>query len=406
MEKLNLIIITADDLSYGSLGCQKCPIDNISYNLDELSKKSINFTNAHTVISLCQPSRAVLSTGLYPWKNGAKGFNNINNKVKTITEVLKENNYYCSIIGKENHYSPFDKFPWDNFYSKNKNEKNNVIYYNYLKKILNNKKYPFFISCNFHFPHRPFEINKNYNLKKIIVPPFLTDNINTRIDLSRYYASVNALDEGVGMVMNLLEDSKLIDNTLIVFTSDHGFSFPFVKANCYYHSTRVPLMFFNKNFFSHTFCENISSIDFFPTILEILGINHNLVLDGNSYYNEILNKKIKEKKIISCLHKNKNKNIIEIRSIISGDFIYLYNFNTRNFSCEGSIKGFLSFDNLDQNKKNKIKNRKKEELYNYKKDPYCLNDLSEEFRELREKMKNELFEKLYKLNDKILIKIS
>ena len=208
--KLNLIIITADDLSYGSLGYQGCSIRNITPNLDELCKNSINFKNAHTVVSLCQPSRSVLSTGLYPWNNGAIGFGPIFEKVTTIVEILKNNGYYCSIIGKENHYQSESKFPWDNQYSKYAIEKNNSIYFNFISKILENKRRPFFISCNFNYPHRPF-YESIYKPEDVSVPQFLTDNIQTRIDLSHYYSSVNFLDRGVGMILELLKSNNVLD---------------------------------------------------------------------------------------------------------------------------------------------------------------------------------------------------
>jgi len=399
----NLIIITADDLSYGSLGYQGCSIKNITPNLDALCKNSINFENAHTVVSLCQPSRSVLSTGLYPWNNGATGFGPVFEKVTTIVEILRNNGYCCSIIGKESHYQPESKFPWDYQHSKFAIEKNNSIYFDFISKILKNKKQPFFISCNFNYPHRPF-CESIYKPEDVSVPQFLTDNIQTRIDLSNYYSSVNSLDLGVGMILELLKSNSVIDETLLVFTSDHGFSFPFVKANCYYHSTKVPLIFHGKNLTPKNFNENISSIDFMPTVLEMLGIDHDLKLDGSSYYNEIKKRKIKQKKIISCLHENVNGDRLQIRSLITDTYNYLFNFNVNNFNCEGSRPGYPSFDNLELCKKNKIRNRNKEEIYNYKLDPYCLNDLSYNV-SLKKELRIELFNILCNYKDKIVFKI-
>lgn len=92
-------------MSYGSTGLGGCNLDNITPNLDWLGNNGAFFTNAHTTVGLCQPSRSVWMTGLYPWTNGATGFNPIFNHVKTFIELIK-NKYSTGIIGKAEHLSP------------------------------------------------------------------------------------------------------------------------------------------------------------------------------------------------------------------------------------------------------------------------------------------------------------
>ncbi|MCP4784934.1 MAG: sulfatase-like hydrolase/transferase [Fuerstiella sp.] len=70
----NVLLITADDLNYGSVGCYGCEIPGITPNIDKLASEGMRFTNAHVNIAVCQPSRQSIMTGRYPHRNGAEGF--------------------------------------------------------------------------------------------------------------------------------------------------------------------------------------------------------------------------------------------------------------------------------------------------------------------------------------------
>mgnify|MGYP000207130867 FL=1 len=87
---LNVVLITADDLNYSSVGYMGCPIPEITPNLDELASEGIVFNNAYVNIAVSQPSRAVLATGLYSHKNGVEGFYHTEKQIPTVMSVLRE----------------------------------------------------------------------------------------------------------------------------------------------------------------------------------------------------------------------------------------------------------------------------------------------------------------------------
>ncbi len=112
---VNIVLITADDLNYNSLGSYGNTIDQITPNIDKLAQSGIRFTNAFVNIAVCQPSRQSIMTGRYPHNNGAPAFNPIDKDVATLQEELHKAGYLNGILGKETHLKPTEKFPWDYF---------------------------------------------------------------------------------------------------------------------------------------------------------------------------------------------------------------------------------------------------------------------------------------------------
>ena len=92
-EPLNVLLITADDLNYNSVGAYGCTIPGITPNIDRLAKQGMMFTHGYVNIAVCQPSRQSIMTGRYPHNNGALGFDPINRDVPTLQEELNKVGY-------------------------------------------------------------------------------------------------------------------------------------------------------------------------------------------------------------------------------------------------------------------------------------------------------------------------
>ena len=89
-KKLNVLLITADDLNCNSVGAYGCEIQNITPNIDRLAHEGIQFMNAHVASAVSQPSRGALATGRYPHCSGIEGFYHAEKPQVEIVEVLKE----------------------------------------------------------------------------------------------------------------------------------------------------------------------------------------------------------------------------------------------------------------------------------------------------------------------------
>ena len=73
-EKLNLLIITVDDMSADSIGAFGCKLPDTTPNIDRLAAEGLRFTHAHVQVGNCMPSRNVMWSGRYPHNNGVEGF--------------------------------------------------------------------------------------------------------------------------------------------------------------------------------------------------------------------------------------------------------------------------------------------------------------------------------------------
>lgn len=305
MAKTNVLLLTVDDMNYNSAGLFGCKTPDITPNIDRLAAEGLTFENAHVAIAVCQPSRSVLMTGRYPHRNGARGFEEIDRSVTTLTEALRREGYYNGIIGKENHLAPRDKFAWDEYIATYNDEndfgRNPSHYYRHTLSFLKNAQRegkPFFLMANSHDPHRPFvgaedelsffgrhiPAHREYAPEEIDLPGFLPDIPKVRQEVAQYYASVRRCDETVGEVLRALEEAGCADDTLVLFLSDNGMAFPFAKTNCYLNSTKSPWVL---RWPGHTKPGTatgalVSSIDFAPTVLEALGADAIPGMDGTS----------------------------------------------------------------------------------------------------------------------------
>ena len=105
-DKLNVIVIMADDLGYADLSCTGLADDVQTPNIDRIAKKGIRFTNGYATSPICNASRIGLATGAYQQRQGiywyqGKGLDDP--KFNTIGESLKANAYKTGYVGKFHH---------------------------------------------------------------------------------------------------------------------------------------------------------------------------------------------------------------------------------------------------------------------------------------------------------------
>src|SRR5206468_5099259 len=113
-----------------------------------------------------------------------------------------------------------------------------------------------------------------YKPADVIVPTFLEHLPDIRQEVAQYLTGVARFDQSFGVLLDALTKSGHADDTLIVFLSDHGMSFPFSKASVYRNGTWSPVLFrwpgMPKPGTNRT--DLVSSVDILPTILDILGV--------------------------------------------------------------------------------------------------------------------------------------
>lgn len=439
----NVLLLTVDDLNYDSVGCFGCTVNDITPNIDKLASEGMRFNNSHVTIAVCQPSRSTILTGRYPHHNGARGFEEIDTSVTTLTEALHREGFYNGIIGKEDHVAPREKFFWDEYVQTYCEEegwgRDPSAYYSKVRSFVENadkKEKPFFLMANSHDPHRPFagaddemfyfgrhtKAPREYTADEVTVPGCLPDLPDVRKELSQYFSSVHRADQTVGCVLKALEDAGHRDDTLVLFLSDNGMALPYAKTNCYLNSTKSPyIMRWPGRIPAGTVSDAlVSGIDFTPTVLDILGIEPILGIDGRSMKRVILEGSEQYNDIFTLFFKTNNNHITHralhfpMRCVQNKRFAYIFNAWSDGETCflNESTEG-LTFKAMeraavaDAAVKDRVeffKYRVKEELYDYVNDPHAKNNLidNEEFAEMADRFRIKMFNYMQQTQDGLL----
>jgi arylsulfatase A-like enzyme len=144
---------------------------------------------------------------------------------------------------------------------------------------------PLFLSVGFFETHREFlGPGSLRDVHYSQVPPNLPDAPEVRADMAGFKASARSLDHGVGLVLNALDETGMSDETLVIFTTDHGMPFPGAKATLFDRGLGVMLIMRGPYPFDggRVIDSLVSHIDLFPTVCEFIGLARPEFLQGVS----------------------------------------------------------------------------------------------------------------------------
>ena len=328
-------------------------------------------------------------------------------------ESLKSAGYLNGSIGKTRHLQPVERFDWDLGPDAGNpgegiwmhhlgNGRDVELYKSYMTEFLQlakKKGQPFWLMLNTHDPHKPFygdggdefdyPVSRIYSSEEIEVPGFLPDLPEVREELARYYTSVRRADDIVGAILKILEDEGFLENTLVMFISDNGSSFPFSKANVYLNSTKTPWIIRWPGRTKPGTVDTthfISGIDYMPTVLEAAGLQQVESMDGASFLTLLQGEKQDWRTSVFTEINTPFSGIsLHMRAIQNEDFGYIYNpfFGHEKVDVEGNdgptwtaMVEAGKTDPAIQKRVDLFSNREPEELYHYKTDPDALNNLT------------------------------
>lgn len=438
----NIILITADDLNYDSVGTYGCEISGITPNIDQLAKQGMKFNHAYVNIAVCQPCRQSIMTGRYPHRNGAEGFDPIDENVPTLQENLRAADYLNGILGKEIHLKPKHKYCWDYYITQGDLASGVGIgrspekYYQYSKAFIAQAKKsdkPFFLMANIHDPHRPFagsaqekrswahdlpKITRQLKESDVSVPKFLADLPDVKKEIAEYYTSVYRCDQSIGAVLKALKESGFADNTLVMFISDNGMAVPFAKANCYQISTKTPWIVSWPGRVKAGSVDSehlISGIDYMPTVLEVAGLKAIDGMDGTSFWPLLQGKKQPQREYaFTEFHKTFARSCFPMRGVHNKRFGYIINFwaNKTKPMRMDSTSG-LTFNAMNKAGETDPKiaarvtlfeHRVLEEFFDFENDPNGLNNLIADprYKKEIETMRSALKKEMEKTSDPAL----
>lgn len=275
MAKPNIILILADDLGNGDLGCYGNP-DVTTPNIDSIAANGIRFTQNYSGSPVCNPSRATLMTGRYAHRTGSidtlegRGLDRLALREVTVADVLKQAGYATGLIGKwhlgaiDPRYHPNkrgfsesvcfrggwqDYYQWRLDYNGTYRKSDgryltDVFSEEAVQFVRRHRNEPFFLHLTYNAPHLPLQApDDDIRIFK--------EKGKFRDEVATIHAMNRRMDAGIGRLLGELKKQGILDNTIVMFTSDNGpagtekdgrfnCGFNGCKGNTYEGGVRVP----------------------------------------------------------------------------------------------------------------------------------------------------------------------
>ena len=312
----NVVVLFTDQQRWDTCGCYGSPMD-LTPHLDAMAAGGTRFARAFTCQPVCAPARASLQTGKYAtatgvWKNGLP----LTRQQTTLAHYFKDAGYRVGYVGKW-HLSGVDEKPvpvehrggyvdlWQaadvlEFTSKPYGghwfdaDGRQVDFEGYrvdaladtaMGFIRQSKAEPFYLMLSWLEPHHQNDMNRfvapdGYAARyaDCHVPADLRNLPgNWMSQLPDYYGICARIDENVGRILACLDELRLTENTIVVFTSDHGCHFRTrngeYKRSCHDGSNRIPMVFAGPGLEGRpAIDELVSLVDVPPTLLDAAGL--------------------------------------------------------------------------------------------------------------------------------------
>ncbi|MCA9436014.1 MAG: sulfatase, partial [Candidatus Omnitrophica bacterium] len=325
-EKPNVVYVFADQWRAQSFGHCGDP-DAITPNIDALSKESVNFTHAVSGMPVCSPYRASLLTGQY-WLTHGVFVNDVHlsDDTPSLADAFKAGGYDTAYIGKwhvdgrgRSSFIPRERrkgFDYWKVLECTHNYNHSDYFADSPEKLIwpgydaiaqtrdaqeyirnHSKDKPFLLVLSWGPPHNPYETapeeyKKMHPKEKVHLRPNVPEDhaAKAREDIAGYNAHCTTLDACLGDILDTLKETGLDENTLFVFTSDHGdmlFSQGMQrKQKPWNESLMVPLMMRWPKKFGHEGREVdtlINTPDIMPTLLGLCGLSIPDTVEGKDY---------------------------------------------------------------------------------------------------------------------------
>ncbi|MEM1062801.1 MAG: sulfatase-like hydrolase/transferase [Planctomycetota bacterium] len=218
----NFLVIVADDLTWSDLGYEG-NTQVQTQNVDSLRSESLHLTRMFTAASMCSPFRQALYTGLFPVRSGA--YPNDIRAYKGTKSLFTHLNAagYRTALQEKRHVGPAESFPYEYI--------EDSFDFDATKSFMvRGGDQPWLLVYGSNHPHSSWQSGpvELYDPDAIRIPHYLHDNTVTRELLAAYYVEITELDNQVGRLLGLLEESGNARDTVVMFFSEQGSSLPYV----------------------------------------------------------------------------------------------------------------------------------------------------------------------------------
>ena len=295
MNPPNLVIVSCHDLG-DYLSVYGTPVDTPSF--ERMAADGVVFERHFSTGTVCSPARGSITTGCYPHTHGLMGLVHRGwelgvEKCPHIAARLAAAGYEAHLFGFQHEHWDAKRLGYGEVHKAESNHADHVapMFCEWLKSRGGDGR-PFYAAVGFSEVHRmglqPSHFRREGYVyadpAEVEVRPYLADIPEVRADLAEFYGALNTADRMMGTVMDALESAGEAENTLLVFTTDHGASFMHSKATLYDGGTKVAFLARLPGVVpGGTRVEALTShVDILPTVFDLMGLEAPGGIEGTS----------------------------------------------------------------------------------------------------------------------------
>lgn len=401
MKRKNILLIVSHDLGrhispYGVKTVQ-------TPNLERMAEQGVLFENNFCTSPGCSPSRAGIMTGRFPHSNGVMGLTHddflwrFNDGERHIAQVLKEQGYDTCLLGNWHENNRIDNVGYQTTVVRNgetmqlcDDMNRNETHPNaldlaeradfYLEQMKDSDQ-SFFMYAGIFEPHRPFDFKgcTPDTEKGCWIPPYIpqespAQKAAAEEEFGAMQGCIQRMDEAIGQLLDSLEKHGLRDETIVLFTADHGLAMPRAKCSLYDPGIETPLMLWGAGIPENLRLPHlISNVDYFPTLMDYCGLPIPQNVQGRSFFQCLENGNYEPNSAVFA-EKNYHRDYDPIRCIRTGKYKYIINFELNiAYDAPSDIQeGAIYRTSIEQY----LGLRPRFELYDLETDPWEQNNLA------------------------------
>lgn len=305
----NVLIFMPHDLG-DWISCYDHPTVT-SPNLDRFASQGVQLANYFAAAPECTPSRGCMYTGLHCHQNGLMGLSNfgwsIRPTVKHLATHLRDAGYRTHLFGIQHETSqPPETLGYETATKPTRNVSDVCDDLADFFKAKGDAQSdagsdePWFAQAAFFNTHRVWPKAVDNRPQDMAPPGWLPDTPAIREDLADFHDDITRMDTAIGRALDALDEAGLAENTIVIFTSDHGLPFPRAKATLYDPGLRIPMLIRWPAGFegSRKLPELTSNVDLTPTLLELVGHDTSADFAGRSFAPLLRNQPYQERESV------------------------------------------------------------------------------------------------------------
>lgn len=387
----------ADDLTWHDHGCYGNK-DVLTPNIDRFASQGMRFEHCYNSAPMCAPTRMSLYTGIHPVRNGAHpNHSAVYPHIRSLPHYLNDLGYRTALLGKR-HEMPTQNFPFAFLGGRHHDNGDGVdLDLDAAGKfITDNKRRPWCLVVTSNQPHTPWNRGDAtaYADKKLKLPEYLVDTIETRVGLMNYYAEITYMDSQFGRCLEQLENTGQTDNTIVIYLSEQGSNFPHCKWTCYDSGLRSACIIRRPGWIEagSTTTAMVQYIDILPTLLHVItGSNPVQDFDGRSFLDVLNGQRREHRAHVFGIQTSKGigggPEAYGIRTVRNQRYRLIWNLNHRNKFSNGVTRRFKAYESWARlgetghqfaaDQWYRYQYRDEFELYDLQNDPFEMNNLAE-----------------------------